>query len=459
MPWMATYTNKSVSTLTKQHAIVLNINHFQTSPQGKGIMTFKDRLTSFFAKKTYQATNALIFKRVARKHLKHISGLENLPKNGPYIIIANHSSFMDHYALATLFKHSFSEKLFFLTKKESFDKFISRVWHHAMGAIPLDRNKPEKQTLKTIVNLINDKKIIVIYPEGTRGPGDKLLPFKSGAFKIAMRMKVPIIPVGIKGANQVMPIGSFWPKQGQISISIGKPINQSLINDKRLDDVIAQSHESIETLAFSSSPTTDKQAQSSNSAMQLVKRAEQLVEDALNGGSSQIKTSKLNCINDILTIVSSIAPVLIEGRILHARIIGLKAIKRTFPFNLHLLLQALNKAKSVLLDQPSHPMANYIVGRFHQQFSWITPNNSTLNHLETAYSEAPNYGITRESFSLPYAKALIKSGEHSKATDILNHLLDVYENKYDERSSNRVKKAGRLLQKLADSGCIHTHVQ
>ncbi|MCX5817555.1 MAG: lysophospholipid acyltransferase family protein [Proteobacteria bacterium] len=162
-------------------------------------------------------------------HLKvcgiHVSlkGLDNI-KKPPYIIMCNHQSALDIYALLSSlplpFKWIAKRQLFFIP-------FIGWVMKIA-GDISLDRENP-REALKAIeaaARKIREGTNIIIFPEGTRSKDGTLLPFKKGVFSLALRAGVPIVPVGIYGTSRLQPKGSFIPKEkGVIYINIGEAIH------------------------------------------------------------------------------------------------------------------------------------------------------------------------------------------------------------------------------------------
>ena len=151
-----------------------------------------------------------------------VRGLENLD-NPPYVIMCNHQSALDIYALLgslpVFFKWIAKRQLF---KIPFFGWAITKA-----GYISIDRENP-REALKSIEEA--SRKIragmnILIFPEGTRSPDGVLLPFKKGGFTLALRAMVPIVPIGVYGTSMLQPKGSFIPKsKGTIYINIGSPI-------------------------------------------------------------------------------------------------------------------------------------------------------------------------------------------------------------------------------------------
>ncbi|OPY68263.1 MAG: 1-acyl-sn-glycerol-3-phosphate acyltransferase [Syntrophorhabdus sp. PtaU1.Bin050] len=164
----------------------------------------------------------------ARIHLKmngitvDVSGLRNVAAP-PYIFMCNHQSALDIFVLLVSLPVSFK----WIAKRELFFiPFLGWAMKRA-GYISLDRGNP-REALKAIEDAatkIRGGMNIILFPEGTRSKDGVLLPFKKGVFSLALRSKVPIVPVGIYGTSRLQPKGSFFPKHtGRIHVGIGKPI-------------------------------------------------------------------------------------------------------------------------------------------------------------------------------------------------------------------------------------------
>lgn len=150
-------------------------------------------------------------------------GLENLDRNGPQVLVANHESFFDVFALAAHLPVDYR----FVAKEElGRIPVFGRAWK-TCGHISINRQDRSAAvgSLDEAGRRIRDEKVTVImFPEGTRSPTGRLQPFKKGAFVLALQMGVPVVPVGITGSRHVLP-KSGWPvRKGTIRIRIGTPI-------------------------------------------------------------------------------------------------------------------------------------------------------------------------------------------------------------------------------------------
>lgn len=152
-----------------------------------------------------------------------LEGLENIT-SPPYIFMCNHQSALDIFSLLSALPMSFK----WIAKRELF--FIPFFgWAIKRGGhVSLDRKNP-REALKAIdeaARKIKGGMNIVIFPEGTRSKDGNLLPFKKGGFSLALRARVPVVPVGIRGTSRLQPKGSFIPKEkGIIYIRIGEPMH------------------------------------------------------------------------------------------------------------------------------------------------------------------------------------------------------------------------------------------
>ena len=158
-----------------------------------------------------------------------------LPKK-PAVFMANHTSVLDIPALFSVLPTTCR----FIAKKELFYiPFLGwNLW--AAGHFPVDRSNPRKtiKSIKRVVQGIREGKSLVVFPEGTRSATGVMGPFKTGSFKIAVRARVPIVPVSIRGAHRALPKGSFIPTPSKIQVVIGSPIDTQGYSEDRFDELI-----------------------------------------------------------------------------------------------------------------------------------------------------------------------------------------------------------------------------
>jgi len=158
-----------------------------------------------------------------------VSGLENLPADGRYILCPNHQSYLDSIWIWTAIGHKRVDlrKITCLAA----EVFLPSKFTLAMlGGIPVERNGNTIPAMKRGLACIRDGYTMLIHPEGTRTRDGKMHEFKGGAAKLAIDANVPIIPVRIDGAWDIFPPHKKRPKifrfggRYPISITFGKPI-------------------------------------------------------------------------------------------------------------------------------------------------------------------------------------------------------------------------------------------
>jgi len=154
-----------------------------------------------------------------------ISGMEKLPREGPYLLCPNHQSFIDAPVLvAQIPYHSQYEDLFYVGTSEIFGQGPARLLARSLKLIPVDPDAHLVRAMKAGSFGLKNGRILVLFPEGERSLDGTPKIFKKGAAILAYHHQVPIYPVAVDGFERVMPraIGfkGFFP----ISIRIGDPI-------------------------------------------------------------------------------------------------------------------------------------------------------------------------------------------------------------------------------------------
>ena len=175
----------------------------------------------------------------------HVHGTDNLRGDETYVYMANHSSLIDTPALFAYLPYQFK----IMAKKELF--YVPFMgWHlWTSGNFPVDRSDGRKtaKSLRQVIEGVKRGKSLAVFPEGTRTPDGRLQEFKPGAFKIAVRAGVPIVPVTIRGTFELLPKTTLAPRPGRVDVIIGEPIATSGISEKQLPELIARVRAAIQT--------------------------------------------------------------------------------------------------------------------------------------------------------------------------------------------------------------------
>ncbi|MBS4015930.1 MAG: 1-acyl-sn-glycerol-3-phosphate acyltransferase [Candidatus Latescibacteria bacterium] len=161
-----------------------------------------------------------------------VIGQANVLKNSGQILVSNHRSHLDPFLVGL----ASGQETYFMAKQELFK--ISRFFTWLIkffNAIPLDRDERAKSALDQCSNFLQQKKPVVIFPEGTRNKYDSLLPFKPGVGFLAITNQVPVIPVAVGGVRELWGGRFSWyvdrfpplpnrQKSSRITVRFGKPI-------------------------------------------------------------------------------------------------------------------------------------------------------------------------------------------------------------------------------------------
>jgi len=168
-----------------------------------------------------------------------VKGMENLPTDGrSYVLVANHASYLDGYAMLAVLPGYFR----FIAKAELSQTFITRIPLRKIHTEFVERFEISKSVhdVEHLRSVLASGHALLFFPEGSfsRIPG--LMPFYLGAFSVAAQAGVPVIPVAIRGTRSILRAESRFPYRGAVTIEIGKPIDPEKIaagTDKEQWDV------------------------------------------------------------------------------------------------------------------------------------------------------------------------------------------------------------------------------
>ena len=170
-----------------------------------------------------------------------VEGLENVPAEGPVILTPNHLSFMDSLFMPLLV----GRRVVFLGKSDYFDKWYMSWFFKGVGVIPVRREGGEagEASLRAGCEQLQKGLAVAIYPEGTRSPDGRLFRGKTGAARMAVRMGVPVIPIGIIGSYDVQPHNKKLPRVRGVRVGVrfGRPLDFSRYAGKEDDRFVLRS--------------------------------------------------------------------------------------------------------------------------------------------------------------------------------------------------------------------------
>lgn len=167
----------------------------------------------------------------------HVIGMENIALDQPQVVVANHASWYDVFAIAANFPKMYR----FVAKIElSRIPMFGPAWI-AAGHIAVDRRDHQSalESLDRAAEVIRaDNSAIVIFPEGTRSATGELMPFKKGGFMVALRTGADIIPCAVCGSRNILPKGGWRVRKGEITLRFGPPISTAGYSDSNRDELM-----------------------------------------------------------------------------------------------------------------------------------------------------------------------------------------------------------------------------
>jgi 1-acyl-sn-glycerol-3-phosphate acyltransferase len=172
-----------------------------------------------------------------------VRGLENLKDGENYVFISNHRSYLD---TATLFAHT-SRRIGLVAKKELLKVPILGVGMGFVNIIAIDRTNAERarRSMEKAREVMKQGYSFGVFTEGTRALPGELLPFKKGAFHLALQTDAPIIPVAIKNTDWLMGKKTGVAHKGTIEMVLLPPIETKGAENDDLMELLRKTREAI----------------------------------------------------------------------------------------------------------------------------------------------------------------------------------------------------------------------
>ncbi|MBR3503396.1 MAG: 1-acyl-sn-glycerol-3-phosphate acyltransferase [Clostridia bacterium] len=149
-----------------------------------------------------------------------VAGVENIPSDGPAILCSNHVHMVDPLFVAT----STRRYVRYISKRELFGNRFLGWFFQRLGMFPVARGGTDMSAMRTMMSILKEGGVLGIFPQGHRYPHDDNRTLESGVAVIALRARVPVIPIHVRG-----PVRLFRMNE----IRIGEPV--ALDDLKRID--------------------------------------------------------------------------------------------------------------------------------------------------------------------------------------------------------------------------------
>jgi 1-acyl-sn-glycerol-3-phosphate acyltransferase len=170
-----------------------------------------------------------------------VTGADNIPLTGPVIIAPIHRSNVD-FAFSLFIS---PRKIFFMAKEGVFHPAIFAALLIRLGAFPVNRNSADRESMRLAEEVLKRGEALALFPEGTRKSGTSIEALHDGVVFLASRSGAKIVPVGIAGSEQAMPVGAKLPRFTKIQIVVGKPIDPPAGEGRVSRSQIAQKTEEL----------------------------------------------------------------------------------------------------------------------------------------------------------------------------------------------------------------------
>jgi 1-acyl-sn-glycerol-3-phosphate acyltransferase len=150
-----------------------------------------------------------------------VSGLENIPMTGPFLLIPNHQSILD----PILVQGFCPRPVHAMTKSTQFGTPLFRWLLPRINSFPTRRYRIDPQAVRVVLRYLDEGQAVGIYAEGERSWDAALQPFRRGTIRLILKAGVPVVPCGITGSYDVWPRWSRRPRAGRVNIRFGRPIH------------------------------------------------------------------------------------------------------------------------------------------------------------------------------------------------------------------------------------------
>lgn len=156
-----------------------------------------------------------------------VQGLEHVSRRGPVLLCANHASHLDAPAILAALPRNLALRTSTAAAKDVFGdvKWRDVVSRVITNALPIERGAGFSRGLRELEAVLEEKRPLILFPEGRRSTDRNLVDFKPGAAMLALRTGTPIVPIHIDGAGRSLPRGGYLPRPGDVRVRFGTPID------------------------------------------------------------------------------------------------------------------------------------------------------------------------------------------------------------------------------------------
>ncbi|MGB6219912.1 lysophospholipid acyltransferase family protein [Haloferula sp.] len=186
-----------------------------------------DRVAPAWESALHHLTWSFIRFGIRHQHTLEIEGIENIPTEGPVVIVANHGSHLDTLLLGSVIPSSLRSRFTPLAAGDTFFKSFIQSWFSSrfLNLRPLWRRKANTHGMLRLRNaLTSHNDCFLVFPEGTRSRSGSMGHFKPGIGMLVAGTDIPVVPCHIHGTHEAWPSSQKIPSKGSLKLRIGKPL-------------------------------------------------------------------------------------------------------------------------------------------------------------------------------------------------------------------------------------------
>ncbi|HKM62945.1 MAG TPA: lysophospholipid acyltransferase family protein [Acidisphaera sp.] len=169
-------------------------------------------------------------------HRLHVDGCDNIPAEPPFVMIANHASYLDAFCLARALPRRLASCAYALAAGDAFFDTLPAAGFSAfaVNALPVWRKGAPAAELPVLrARLEEDRVVLILFPEGTRSRTGTMAHFRAGMGALVAGGPVPVVPCWIDGAHAAWPPERRLPRPRPISVAIGVPLTFAEVDNDR----------------------------------------------------------------------------------------------------------------------------------------------------------------------------------------------------------------------------------
>jgi 1-acyl-sn-glycerol-3-phosphate acyltransferase len=149
-----------------------------------------------------------------------VVGLDNVPRQGPFLMASNHCSHLDPPLLGCQIPH----QIRFFARSTLWKPGLASWWLDTVETIPVDRDGADVTAMKKTIATLTAGNVVILFPEGTRSPDGHIQTAKPGVGMIACKARVPVVPARIFGSFDAFGREHRIPRPHPVSYVIGRPL-------------------------------------------------------------------------------------------------------------------------------------------------------------------------------------------------------------------------------------------